>query len=123
MRADAPSATRTLVLACLGALATALVVWLGLVTPFDHPTRTQVDNALLLLGLMGLAIPLLLARARMIPPGAAVRIALGGYAVLSAAAVAVADFGASRTVGWAIKAVVGVVLLLTLRELAVTRGR
>jgi hypothetical protein len=120
MRAEAPSGTRTIVLAWLGVLATALVVWLGLVTPFDHPTRTRVDNALLLLGLSGLAIPLLLVRARMVPPGAGARVALAGYALLSALAVAVADFGASRATGWAIKAVGFVVLLFTLRDLAVT---
>jgi hypothetical protein len=105
-------------LAWVGAALAALVVWLGLVTPFDHPTRTQVDNALLLLGALGLLNTLLLVRTRLVSTGTALRVALACYALLSAAAVGLADFGSSRTAGWVIKAVGAVVLLFTLRELA-----
>jgi hypothetical protein len=108
---------RTLALAGAGIVLTAMVVWLGLVTPFTDPARTRVDNALLLLGGLGLANTLLLARARMIAPGTGVRVALAGYAALSAAALALTDFGAHRTVGWTIKTVGVGVLLFTLREL------
>jgi hypothetical protein len=104
--------------AWVGAALTALVVWLGLVTPFDHPTRTQVDNALLLLGVLGLLNTLLLVRTRLVSTGTAMRVALACYAVVSAAAVGIADFGSSRAIGWAIKAVGAVVLLFTLRDLA-----
>ena len=105
-------------LAWIGAALTALVVWLGLVTPFDHPTRTQVDNALLLLGALGLLNALLLARTRLISTGTTMRVALACYAVLSGAAVGLADFGSSRTAGWVIKAVGAMVLVFTLRDLA-----
>src|SRR5687768_12090201 len=95
----------------VGAVLAALVLCLGLVTPFDHPERTRVDNALLILGALGILNSLLLVRTRLIPPGAGPRAALASYALLSAAALGVTDFGALRTIEWAIKAV-GVALLL-----------
>ena len=105
-------------LAWIGAALTALVVGLGPVTPFDHPTRTQVDNALLLLGALGLLNTLLLVRTRLISTGTAMRVALACYAGLSGVAVGLADFGSSRTAGWVIKAVGAMVLVFTLRNLA-----
>ena len=117
MPASAFPRGRTLALAGAGIALTAMVVWLGLVTPFSDPTRTRVDNALLLLGGLGLANTLLLARTRMIPPGTGVRVALAGYAALSTAALAITDFGVHRTAGWTIKTVGMGVFLFTLREL------
>jgi len=115
------SPPRVLGLIWLGAAINLLLVWLGLVTPFAHPDRTRVDNALLLLGVLGLLNTLLLVRTRLISLATGTRIALACYAGLSAAAAGLADFGASRAVGWGIKGVVAAVLLFTLKDLAVAR--
>ena len=117
------SPVRVLGLIWTGTAINLMLVWLGLVTPFADPERTRVDNALLLLGLFGLTNALLLVRTRLISLATHTRIALACYAGLSAAAVALADFGASRGVGWGIKAVVAAVLVFTLRDLAVASDR
>ena len=102
----------------MGAAINLMLVWLGLVTPFEDPNRTRVDNALLLLGVLGLLNTLLLVRTRLVWLTSPARIALACYAALSAAAVGLADFGASRAVGWGIKAVTAALLLFTLGDLA-----
>jgi CDP-diglyceride synthetase len=117
------SPPRVLGLIWVGAAINLMLIWLGLVTPFADPNRTRVDNALLLLGVLGLVNALLLVRTRLISLATRTRVALACYAGLSAAAVALADFGASRAVGWGIKAVVLAILLFTLRDLAVASDR
>ena len=104
----------------LAAAFNLMLVWLGLVTPFAHPDRTRVDNALLLLGVLGLLNTLLLVRTRLIALPTGTRVALACCAGLSAVAVGLVDFSASRALGWGIKGAGVAMLLFTLRDLAVT---
>lgn len=87
-----------------------MAVVLGLLTPFDDPSRDVVDNALVLLGAMGLLNAWLVGRAALLSESAGVRVALGLFALLSAMALSLTDFGSSRSMGWAIK-VAGVAVL------------
>ena len=87
----------------------ALVV-LGLVTEFTDPLRNRVDNALLLLGAIGLVNAYLARAAQLFEETPAVRASIGVVAVLSALALGLADFGSYRGIGWGVKAV-GVGLL------------
>lgn len=97
-----------------GIVVNALVVLLGLLTTFDDPSRTRVDNALLLLGSSGLLNAWLIGRASLLSEGPGVRLALGIFALLSAIALGLTDFGLLRRVGWAIKiAGVGMLGLVT----------
>ena len=88
-----------------GVVANAFVLVLGFVIPHDHPVlRDPVDNALLILGLCGLAITALLWTGRMMTAGPVVRRMAAVYVVLSAADVVMADFGTWRSAGWVVKA-------------------
>ena len=86
-----------------GIVVNALVVLLGLLTTFDDPSRTRVDNALLLLGSSGLLNAWLIGRASLLRESTGVRLALGIFGLLSAIALGLTDFGSLRRVGWAIK--------------------
>ena len=107
----------SLVLVALGVLGNAFVVLVGLVTPYADPSRDRVDNALLLLGVMGLLLSWLGRRAGMLAESAAVRGALGAYALLSMTSLGLTDFGSFRQVGWGIKACAVVLLVFALKEL------
>ena len=88
-----------------GIVANAFVIVLGFTIPLDHPAlRNPVDNALLTLGLCGLAITALLWSGRMMTSGPRIRWTAATYAALSAVAVVMADFGTWRSPGWIVKA-------------------
>ncbi|MSR35695.1 MAG: hypothetical protein EXR95_03475 [Gemmatimonadetes bacterium] len=102
----------------VGILGTALAIALGLVLPLDHHSRDRVDNALLLLGVMGVLLALVLPLSGLITHTRGNRATLGIYGALSAAAVALADFGSMSGVGWAIKLTTAAVAAAALRGLA-----
>jgi hypothetical protein len=101
----------------VGIGGTASVIALGLLLPPDHPSRDRVDNALLLLGVMGVLLTIALPPSGLITHTRANRATLGIYAALSAAAVALADFGSMSGVGWAIKLTTAAVAAAALRGL------
>jgi hypothetical protein len=103
-----------LVLIWAGIVVNALVVLLGLLTTFDDPSRTRVDNTLLLLGSSGLVNAWLIGRASLLKESPGVQVALGIFSLLSAVALGLTDFGSLRRVGWAIKAAgIGMLCLVT----------
>jgi hypothetical protein len=102
----------------LGSLANAAVIALGFAIPLGDPLRNRVDNALFLLGVIGALLALLLPRSGMVSRTPGSRAALGIYGTLSMLAVALADFGAMREVGWAVKAAAAGIWALALRGLA-----
>jgi hypothetical protein len=99
-----------------GILGSAALVMLGLVTPFGDPLRDQVDNALLVLGALGLLNAWLAGRAKLLTETNGVRAALALFALLSAMALALADFGPSRQLGWGVKALGALVLGLVIAD-------
>ena len=101
---------RALAIIGSGILGYSALVGMGLVTTFDDPLRNRIDNALFLLGAIGLGNAWMLQRARLLDESAEVRVSLGALAVLAAAALGLADFGRYRQLGWGLKAG-GVVLL------------
>ena len=108
------SGRNALAIVWAGIVANGLVVLLGLLTPFDDPSRTRVDNALLVLGSSGLLNTWLIGRASLLRESTGVRLALGIFGLLSAIALGLTDFGSLRRVGWAIKAAgVGMLGLVT----------
>ena len=102
----------------LGGIGNALVVVLGLLMPPDDPSRDRVDNALFLLGVIGVLLMLLVPPSGMVSRGPGPRAALVVYGALSVIAVAVADFGGMRQVGWAIKLATAALFVVALRRLA-----
>jgi hypothetical protein len=101
-----------------GILGNALAIVLGVVVPLAHPSRNQVDNALVFLGMIGVLITLLLPRSGMTAGGGATRGALGAYGATSLIAVALADFGSMRAIGWMVKVAAAALFALALRGLA-----
>ncbi len=87
-----------------GIVGYSVLVVLGLVTTFDDPLRNRIDNVLLLLGAIGLVNVSLARGARLFEETPAMSVSLALFAVLSAAALGLADFGAYRRIGWGIKA-------------------
>ena len=105
---------RALTIIWAGIVTNALVILLGLLTKFDDPSRTRVDNALLLLGSLGLLNAWLIGKAALLRESTGVRLALGIFGLLSVIALGLTDFGSLRRVGWAIKvAGVGMLGLVT----------
>ena len=97
-----------------GIVVTGFVVVVGLLTTFDDPSRTRVDNALFLLGSLGLLNSWLIGRASLLRESAGVRVALAIFGLVSAIALGLTDFGSLRSLGWAIKAAgLGVLGLVT----------
>jgi hypothetical protein len=76
---------------------------LGLAMPLTDPSRAQVDNALLSLGVIGILLVLLLPPSGMVSRGPATRVALAVYGALSLISVLIADFGTRQQLGWTIK--------------------
>jgi hypothetical protein len=101
----------------LGILGNAFVIVLGLLMPFDDPSRDRVDNALISLGWIGVLITLLLPGSGLVSSAPAARTALGVYGTLSMAAVALADFEGSRALEWAVKLAAAACFLLAIRGL------
>ena len=102
----------------VGILADALVIALGLTVPLGDPSRDRVDNSLLLLGGCGVLIAWLTPRAHAIRRSSSARTMLALYGALSLTAVALADFGAMRRTGWAIKLAVAALFALAVGRLA-----
>ena len=111
----------------LAVVLTAAVVVLGLVTPFDDPTRDRIDDSLLILGAAGLLNALFLRRSGLVADEPIVRAALAVFALLSAVALVLTDFGAHRGIGQGIKTLGCVVLVAVFaglfRRPAGERGR
>jgi hypothetical protein len=105
-----------------GTLALTAVVALGFVVPARHPSRDQVDNALVLLGLMGLLLALLLPRSGLLGGGSVIRASLAILGAVGTLAVGLSDFGPRQKVGWAIKLAAGALFLLILRGLGNRAG-
>ena len=99
-----------------GVVTQAYVVVLGLLVPYTDPARDQVDNALVALGSIGLLLVLLVPRSGLVTPSLGLRIALATYALLSLAAVVLADFGDAAHAAWVTK-----LLAVGLAALAVGR--
>ena len=107
---------KALAIIWVGIVGSAGAVVLGLLTTFDDPSRNRVDNALLLLGSMGLLNAWLIGKAELLRESTGVRLALGIFALLSAMALGLTDFGSIRRAGWVIKAAgVGVLGLIITR--------
>jgi hypothetical protein len=99
-----------------GILAQLFVIVLGLVIPFEHPTRDQVDNALFALGTIGLLLVLLLPRSGMATASGSGRVMLGVYGLFSFAAILLADFEPDG-IGWVVKLGAALLLVLALSRL------
>ena len=101
----------------LGIFGNAFVIAVGLLMPFDDPARDRVDNTLIALGWIGVLITLLLPRSGLVSGAPAACLALGIYGTLSMAAVALADFEASRRLEWAFKLAAAACFVLAIRGL------